>query len=119
VRDLSCAIVSVSFNSATPLQSWEETDSPVKALCRRIAFAALKREANDETQGERFVRFMLIYGNVDTELVVEWLGAQRCILLIDELNKVQMDSGIAKFLKNNFLLRAGRGLVFFRNIRIR
>jgi hypothetical protein len=41
----------------------------------------------------------------------QWLGNQNYILVIDELNKISMDGHIAKFLKHNFLLPSGRGLV--------
>ena len=48
------------------------------------------------------------------EDVLLWLGEQECILIIDELNLVEaaMNADFASFLKDNFLVDAGRALVF-------
>jgi hypothetical protein len=119
--DGSYAIIFVSFNSETPVEGWENED-PVGALCRRIAFASLNREwftsVNDDQEGKvpssRRLMFELFRKKIDVspESVIDWLGRAKCILIVDELNKVTMNATIATFLKKHFLLEAGRGLVF-------
>eukprot|EP00978_Attheya_sp_CCMP212_P035114 scaffold150993_cov63-Attheya_sp.AAC.1 len=103
-RNPEYAIIFVSFNSATPIQPWEKEQS-MNALCLRIAFAASSKIAgSDEERGGLFDTFRT-FSTADHQSVVQWLGKKECILIIDELNKVTMDSATAMFLKNNFLLR--------------
>jgi hypothetical protein len=106
-----CAIVSVSFNSQTPLRPWEK-DDPLPALCRRIAFAAMFGRSESKLGVDfLFGKFIDSY-EVSPQSVVDWLGSEPCLLMIDELNKVTMDTATALFLKHHFLVRASRGFVF-------
>ena len=109
--DGSYAIIFVSFNSETPIEEWENED-PCRALCRRIAFTSLKREG--QLPSSRRLMFQLFKKNYDVSpaSVLDWLDGAKCILVVDELNKITMNVAIASFLKNNFLLQPGRGLVF-------
>jgi hypothetical protein len=110
-RDASFAIISVSFNGQTPLRHWER-DKPLQALCRRIALAAMHgRSQNELGEGCLFDKFIGTY-EVTSKSVLDWLGSEPCLLMIDELNKVTMDEGTSEFLKANFLVKACRGFVF-------
>jgi hypothetical protein len=75
-------------------------------LCIRIAFAAFKGRITHDAQE--------FFELVDEKWVEDWLGNQKCILFIDELNVLHdaIDANLASFLKNIFLLRFGRGMVF-------
>ena len=110
-QDPSYGIVFISFNTDTPLGD-KKTNNPTGELCVRIAFAAYKqrKQPGDE---EGFVEFYKAY-NVDNEWVESWLGNSKCILFVDELNMLEecIGSDTVAFLKRNFLLREGRGLVF-------
>ena len=98
-------IVKISFNTDTPIEEWEQKN-PLQALCVRIAFAARKDTS------VIFEIFKLSV-NVARESVVGWLGVgTKCILMIDELNRLHLNTSVAEFLKSNFLIPAGRGLVF-------
>ena len=98
-------IIKVCFNSSTPIEEWEQKN-PLQALCMRIAFSA----RNDTTS--IFQKFKLSV-NVAKESVEDWLGRDvKCILMIDELNRLRQDRSVAEFLKNNFVVPAHRGLVF-------
>jgi hypothetical protein len=101
------AIIYVSFNGLTSLSAWEY-GQPLEALCRRILFAAL---GNEDTR-----RFRIFNESTAAEKsdVTDWLGDTACILLIDELNLVEdsINADFAIFLKENFLEKAGRALVF-------
>jgi hypothetical protein len=108
--DKTYALIFVSFNSATPVEVWEN-DDPLGALCRRIAFTALKRDEQVPSRSDMFNRFNTHY-DVSPQSILDWLGTTKCILFVDELNKILMNAPVATFLKNNFLLHSGRGLVF-------
>lgn len=98
-------IIKISFNTDTPIAEWEQKN-PLQALCVRIAFAARKDTS------VIFEIFKLSV-NVARESVVGWLGVgTKCILMIDELNRLHLDTTVADLLKSNFLTSAGRGLVF-------
>jgi hypothetical protein len=109
-KDSSYGIVYVTFNTATPLQHKPVTD-PMGELCVRIAFAALK--GRTPHNAHEFYKFSS-ENKVDEKWVKDWLGNQKCIILIDELNVLQdaIDADLASFLKNNVLLQSGRGMVF-------
>jgi hypothetical protein len=108
--DGTYALIFVSFNSETPVEDWENED-PVGALCRRIAFTSLNREGQGTSRRLFFNLFKEKY-DVSPASVLEWLDGAKCILFVDELNKITMNGDIASFLKKNFLLQPGRGLVF-------
>ena len=105
-------VIKISFNSDTPIER-EELQNPLRALCVRIAFATRK----DKNPSVTFQIFRLST-NVSEKSVVDWLGVgTKCILMIDELNRLGLNSPalgerVALFLKRNFLIPAGRGLVF-------
>lgn len=106
------AVVYISFNNFSSLASWEHRD-PLGALCRRIAFAALKQR--DATRaGFKVFRPT----SVRESDIISWLGATPCMLLIDELN-VGLDgveasdvAPLVQFLKDNFLFTQGRYFAF-------
>jgi hypothetical protein len=104
------AVVYISFNDFSSLQPWEMHD-PLGALCRRIAFSALKDR--DETWSG-FGKFRLT--DVRESDIRSWLGATPCLLLIDELNVVELDRVAAmvvtSFLKECFLFTGGRYFAF-------
>eukprot|EP00978_Attheya_sp_CCMP212_P024156 scaffold75504_cov56-Attheya_sp.AAC.1 len=108
-EDDEYAIVFISFNTGTPLAA--NPRNPIDEVCIRIAFAALKLEG-----GLDYEDFDNFYSKneVSKEWVKEWLGSEKCILFIDELNLLQdrIDKNVAVFLKEYFVLRKGRGLVF-------
>jgi hypothetical protein len=101
------AIIYVSFNGQTNLLPWEKLEPPLEALCRRILFTALVGDNHVKVFGS-FAENTTIRAND----VVEWLGEEKCTLIIDELNLVDMDLNFACFLKDNFLVKGGRALVF-------
>jgi hypothetical protein len=97
----NCAVIFVSFNDTSSIHDWEQS-KPLEALLRRIAFSA--RNNRDLT----FSNFR--YVNVTETDIVKWLGSTPCVLLIDELNKIESlrsESGeskrFASFLKSYFL----------------
>jgi hypothetical protein len=109
-QDSTYGIMYVTLNTATPLKLTEQQD-PVTELCVRIAFAALKdRKPHDRKE---FLQFCQT-NTIDEAWVEKWLNGKKCILFIDELNLLQrkIDKPLASFLKSNFLLESGRGLVF-------
>ena len=81
------AVIYVSFNDFSSLDPWEMRD-PVGALCRRIAFAALKgrEEFPTDDDFDSFRQTMVTEGDI-----LSWLGDTPCILLMDELNILEMD----------------------------
>jgi hypothetical protein len=110
-KDPKYGILYVTFNTATPLQDSPSAHDPVAELCVRIAFAALKKRKPHDIK--EFVDFCN-KNTFDSKWVEKWLREDKCILFIDELNLVQsiFDNPLAQFLKSNFLLGEGRGLVF-------
>ena len=78
------SVLFVSFNGNTSLKTWEQTDL-VGALCRRIAFAARRPtsppEANEVVGFEQFLKKV-----VRIDDIKKWLGNEKCLLIIDELN---------------------------------
>ena len=108
------AAIFVSFNDFSSMQDDEKSDL-VTALCRRIAFAALKITPSDRSSGFNAFRETT---SIDKKSIIEWLDKNRCVLLIDELNvgtaggETKALEKIYDFLKSNFLSEAGRYLVF-------
>ncbi len=104
------AVVYVSFNNFSSLEPWEMGD-PLGALCRRIAFSALKERDATPSGFDNF-RHM----DVSENDISSWLGATPCLLLIDELNVLELDvTGapvVARFLKKYFLFTRGRYFAF-------
>jgi hypothetical protein len=109
-QDSSYGIMYVTLNTATPLTSSAQQD-PVAELCIRIAFAALKRRKPHDRKA--FLKCCET-NTIDQAWVKDWLKGKKCILFIDELNLLRhtIDEPLALFLKSNFLLDSGRGLVF-------
>jgi hypothetical protein len=104
------AVIYVSFNDFSSLESWELRD-PIAALCRRIAFSAL-RERNATREGFKvFNRTLVLEYDI-----INWLGDIPCLLLIDELNVMELDHFgaplMAAFLKETFLYQRGRYFAF-------
>mmetsp|Transcript_28332 Transcript_28332/g.77783 ORF Transcript_28332/g.77783 Transcript_28332/m.77783 type:complete len:642 (+) Transcript_28332:160-2085(+) len=110
-QDSSHGIVYMSFNTDTSLSEKRPID-PTGELCVRIAFAALKSRKHPSDMAG-FLKFSGVT-RVDKEWVIDWLGNHKCILFIDELNMLQdcIGEDTAVFLKQHFLLPAGRGIVF-------
>jgi hypothetical protein len=111
LRELACllkttlpdvAVIFVSLNDFSTLRPWENNDQ-IGALCRRIAFYSLKDHVH-------YLEFE--YENVQKDTILSWLGTSKCVLLIDELNKFSLNDSVVQFLKENFLMRAGRYFVF-------
>ena len=107
----------VSFNDSSDAKAAEQ-DDPLAALTRRIAFAAYKGKKTAKNFNDIF-RPMV----VSDESTRKWLGETRCVLLMDELNKLEnlvnptaeskrLAEKFAEFLKDNFLKSAGRYFVF-------
>lgn len=68
-RDASFAIISVRFNSQTPLL-YRERDKPLQALCRRIAFAAVKgKYENEMGEAGLFEKFLHTYDVTSNSVV--------------------------------------------------
>lgn len=104
------------MNNSSNLLEWEQHD-PIAALCRRIAFAAMK--GRDFSQSlEQFKPFLKV--KVSKETIIAWLDNTPCVLLIDELNNLtEMGNAgsaagqeMADFLKSEFLSRRNRYFVF-------
>lgn len=110
-QDPSYGIVLVSFNTDTGLND-KKTKDPTGELCVRIAFTAYKgRQGPGDREG--FLGFYESH-RVTKEWVVKWLGNEKCILFIDELNMLEdcIGADTAVFIKEHFLVRTGRGVVF-------
>jgi len=108
---LHASVIFVSFHDFTPIDEWEATDH-IAALCRRIAFAA--RRNRSETYFANFSN-----ADVKPQHIVEWLGNNPRILLIDELNVLEyypveskISSRFAFYLKKNFLMQKNQYFVF-------
>jgi hypothetical protein len=106
------AVVYVSFNNFSSLELWEHPD-PLGALCRRIAFSALKQRDATLAGFDKFRNT-----DVSENDISSWLGTTPCMLLIDELN-VGLDGAeaprvaiLAQFLKKHFLITQGRYFAF-------
>ena len=114
-------VISISFNDFSPPSDWEKKH-PTKAICRRIAFAAMFE--GKEGLSEQFKKFKK---TATKATILSWLGEGKekevpCLLLIDELNALKMidqteeATECASFLKEYFLTPANRYLVFTSHI---
>jgi hypothetical protein len=109
-------VIFISFSNWTQFNKKEEADSPLVALCRRIAFVTLK-----DPQPQQNFNLFLKY-NVTSQSVLDWLGENKCLLLIDELSYITCLANaenekakvitFAYFLKQYFLRLKGRYFVF-------
>ena len=90
-RNPEVSVVYVSFNNFSSLEAWELRD-PVAALCRRIAFSAL-RERNATHGGFDAFRNTTVM----EDDIIRWLGDTACVLLIDELNVLELDEDGGSF----------------------
>lgn len=113
------SIIYVSFNDFSPLEVWEQKD-PLRALCTRIAFAALKTRHYDGSLPAQFTSFQNKHYSITNEDILSWLGDVPALLLVDELNNlselaVKNSYGareFARFIKDTFLAQEGRYFVF-------
>jgi hypothetical protein len=106
LKDKKIPVIFVSLNDFSDVTKDEGKDG-LGAVCKRIAFAALKGMNYDAPQFEEFENT-----SVSSEQINVWLGQTGCVLLIDELNNLPMSTELAEFLKNVFLKPANRYLVF-------
>lgn len=104
------AIISISFNALTALTDWEQED-PIGAICRRIAYIA--------TGSQNHIKFSDFVMNVLPAQIINWLGNQPSVLLIDELNtmsaltdKSQVAYNVCAFIKDNFISPKNRYFIF-------
>ena len=110
------AVIYVSFHGFSYLREWEQAD-PTEALCRRIAFAAMPGRDFSRSE-EQYKDFE--HASVSSKDVDKWLGKTPCVLLLDELNRMDalriQDStegrDLAHFLKSTFLVGRGRYLAY-------
>ena len=106
-------VLSVSLAEYLPCES--EKNDLVTALCHRIAYFALDTVTKNSIRGFYDFRKNTC---IDELSIIKWLGNQKCVLLIDDLNvgtadiKKKVLRRFYKFLKDNFLSQAGRYLVF-------
>ena len=92
------AALYISFNDFSEVTESDKKD-PVGAVCKRIALAALSNR--DFTRSS--IQFGSLKGKyVSEQQIVDWLGEQGCVLLIDELNILPMNAELAHFLKRNY-----------------
>ena len=103
-------VIYVTFNNYSPLHHWEHSDA-VDALCRRIAFAALRQKQDTDLSFDAFRAT-----NVTVADIESFLGDTPCVLLIDELNVLNAGGeqaiALAGFLKHHFLFGRGRYFAF-------
>jgi hypothetical protein len=102
-------VIHISFNDYSPLDP-NEQDSPVEALCRRICFWFLQKRTDSENFAKEYRQIR--DARVDPQAVMDYIGNEPCILLVDELNMMQDTSLLTNFLKLNFLIEKGRFFVF-------
>ena len=104
------AVVYISFNNFSSLEAWELRD-PVAALCRRIAFSALRERVATPGGFDAFRNTAVMEDDI-----IRWLGDTACVLLIDELNVLELDEDgaplVTAFLKKLFLFQRGRYFAF-------
>ncbi len=110
------AVIFVTFNDFSPVQAWEQAD-PRAALCRRIAFAAMKGR-DFENSLDQYKDFAS--AQVTPDEITTWLNGTSCLLLIDELNllvaltenKNEAARNLSDMLKLMFLKPRGVYFVF-------
>lgn len=98
-QDSSYGVVYMTFNTNTPLMESPVQD-PMAEICVRIAFAAFKHWLEPSDEKGKFREFSRAK-TVSQEWIEDWLGNQKCILFVDELNLLQESivSQVALFLK--------------------
>jgi hypothetical protein len=109
-------VLYVSLNDFSSIETKEQVD-PTGALCRRIAFSAMKGQ-DFEDLGAQFGPFL--QKSASQNLIRDWLGQSPCVLLVDELNNLkslerygdESARECAFFLKKMFLNLKNRYLVF-------
>lgn len=121
LRTAGIVVIDVSFADYSDVEQWEQED-PLGALCRRIAFAGLQGRNMLHSRAE-----WLDYKNtsVTGKQIRQWIGAQPCVLLIDELDALDglqvagatasLSRGIeelVEFVQEVFIAPAGRYCVF-------
>ena len=109
-----CAVIYVCFNNDTAIQEQEQAN-PVKALCLRIAFAALKPDSPYSGDFRSFSKNVIVEENH----IIKWLKQSPCLILVDELNRLKKavsDDQFAFFIKDVFLTQKGRYIVFSSHI---
>jgi hypothetical protein len=81
-------VLSVSFSAFSFMQDWEQFD-PIVALCRRIAFAAVcSKPGSKLTEGDYHEHFARM--TVKPADIFSWLKHNPCVLMIDELNRLDV-----------------------------
>ena len=109
---MTSSLIQIDLSKSGPmtLTSWENQQNPLVALCVRIAYA-VRNQRQDNMASISFEQFRTFY-QVDPTSLLHWLKEKPCILIIDELDQLNVTRDVALFLKKNFLIPAGRGLVF-------
>lgn len=132
------AALFISFNDSTSVAIWEQ-DDPLQALLRRIHFEATnprnttteettatnnpkdeEQEKSKTTRAEKFVDYLKGKPTWEEPDFLKWLGDCDCVLLVDELNKLdeltkkksKAAEDFGTFLKVHFLGKRGRHFVF-------
>mmetsp|Transcript_6288 Transcript_6288/g.12943 ORF Transcript_6288/g.12943 Transcript_6288/m.12943 type:complete len:359 (-) Transcript_6288:313-1389(-) len=99
-----CKPLYISLNNETPIEAQEYIKTPLEELCDRIGFAVRKGAAASLDWFEFRNKY-----DVTLESIRAWLGSQKCILFIDELDLLpEVSTDVAGFLKEHFLLAEGR-----------
>jgi hypothetical protein len=107
------AVIYISLNDYSCMKMGEQ-ENPVEAICKRIAFEARHSKNGNGLLG-KYNQFNM---QVTVENIKNWLGDTPCVLLIDELNKINNDANteaLYDFLKL-FLSMEKRFLVFSSHI---
>ena len=112
-------VIRISTNDFSGLDECDDLGDHIQILCRRIAFFLLHPYDPCKTNPEEYrkAQWRNFDGTVSKEVLEDWLGDRKCILLIDELNNLGVVSReCATWLKNVFLGVSGRYLVFTSHI---
>ncbi len=102
-------VVMITFNGWTPLTLHER--DPLQSVLNRIAYSVCQDGTLvwNDFFGPNF--------SVSSETIHQWVGSNQCVLLIDELNKLMVESSpalkeVSTFLKSTFLDTHGRYFIF-------
>ena len=112
-RERSVPTLFVSFNDFSDCDDeMSRGDSSLEMLCRRIAFDARPARfrtvpRRDDLDFKAFKKYAITADEVSA-----YLATNQVVLLIDELNRVELDEAIVRFLKDTFLIQPGRYYVF-------
>lgn len=111
LREQCIPTLFVSFNDFSDCEDEISSgDSSLKMLCRRIAFDARPASFRTGAISNDFDAFKKY--TITADEVSAFLANNQVVLLIDELNRVELDKDIVLFLKKNFLTQPGRYYVF-------